>query len=523
MQKRIPAPPNAQPQQRPAPTQPPRATRHRPSRGLRLLGGLVPGWMLVSGLGMFALSACAALVLVGALIFSADRVPPGASALGVDLGLMTQADAVAKLDEAFTTVRLRDGDRVWTASPTELGLMLDIPATVSRAAATGLGGLFGVVTPPVVSVNEATLAASLGALRSQIERPARNAGVRLVDGSVEAVPAASGRALDVDATVAGVASNPSRALMTGTLNLVMTDVAPTVADAAPLVAQAQALLASPLAVDAHDPFTGETLTWAILPTTWAAWLTAQPDDSNALGLRLALDEDALARYLAITADATLPSNRYIDIDTATAAVAAAIADLRTSATVRVYERDRTHAVQSGESITSIAYDYGIPYPYIQQANPNVSTLNAGQALVIPSRDVFLEFDPVPGKRIVVSISGNWTRVYEDGSLKWDWTSSTGINSSPTWPGVYQVISHEPDAYAANWNLNMPWFMGVYKPVPGTGFTNGFHGFPTRGGGQILWENALGTKVTYGCILLSNANARMLYEWAEDGVVVEILP
>jgi len=34
-------------------------------------------------------------------------------------------------------------------------------------------------------------------------------------------------------------------------------------------------------------------------------------------------------------------------------------------------------------------------------------------------------------------------------------------------------------------------------------------------------NSLGTKVTFGCILLSNENAEALYNWAEEGVVVEI--
>ncbi len=526
MQKRIPAPPRANSHHRPVPPRQgrPKPPQRRVRRGLRLFGMRVPGWMLASGLGLFVLSTCAALMLVGVLVFSAGRVPPGASALGVDLGFLSQSEAAAKLDAAFTTVRLRDRDRVWTANPVELGIMLDSTATAARAADTGLGAVFGSgAVTPVMSINEATLASSLESLRAQVELPARNAGVRLVDGTVEAVPAASGRSLDVSGTISQVSANPARALMTGTLDLVMADVVPTVTDAAPLVAQAQALLASPLEIDAYDPFSGDVLTWAVPPGTWASWLTAQPDASSTLGLRLALDDTALTDYLTATSNATLPDNQYIEPEDAAAAVSAAVADLRTSATVRVHERDRVHTVRTGESITSIAYDYGIPYPYIQAANPNADTLNAGQSLVIPSREAFLEYEPVPDKRIVVSISGNWTRVYEDDALKWDWVSSTGINSSPTWPGVYQIISHELDAYAANWNLNMPWFMGVYKPIPGSGFTNGFHGFPTRGGGQILWENSLGTKVTYGCILLSNTNAQRLYDWAENGVVVEILP
>ena len=192
------------------------------------------------------------------------------------------------------------------------------------------------------------------------------------------------------------------------------------------------------------------------------------------------------------------------------------------ADVRIYNRDATHTVQPDETITSIAWDYGVPYLYIQGANSSLEDgLSVGETITIPSGDNFLEFPVIPNKRIVVSIGEQRVRVYEDGALKWDWIASTGIASSPTWTGIYQVISHEPNAYAGNWDLWMPNFMGVYRPIPGADFTNGFHGFPTRGGSQLLWTNSLGTRVTYGCILLSNDNIQQLYDWAEEGVVVEI--
>lgn len=82
-------------------------------------------------------------------------------------------------------------------------------------------------------------------------------------------------------------------------------------------------------------------------------------------------------------------------------------------------------------------------------------------------------------------------------------------------------SHDLRAYAANWDLWMPYFMGIYQPVPGNDFMNGFHGFPSRGGSQILWTKNLGAPITYGCILVSTDNAIALYKWAEEGVVVEI--
>ncbi len=63
---------------------------------------------------------------------------------------------------------------------------------------------------------------------------------------------------------------------------------------------------------------------------------------------------------------------------------------------------------------------------------------------------------------------------------------------------------------------MPWFMGIYRPVPGQEFMNGFHGFPSRDRRQLLWTKNLGHRVTYGCILLSTENAKLLYDWAEPG-------
>jgi lipoprotein-anchoring transpeptidase ErfK/SrfK len=149
----------------------------------------------------------------------------------------------------------------------------------------------------------------------------------------------------------------------------------------------------------------------------------------------------------------------------------------------------------------------------------MDALSAGQIITIPSKDDLLEKPVVENKRIVVNITKQRMWVYENGQLKWEWLASTGIPDSPTQPGVYQILSHEPNAYAGNWNLNMPYFMGIYDAVPG--FTNGIHGFPTRNGYGILWENALGRRVTYGCILLSTTNAKLLYDWAQEGVVIEI--
>ncbi len=482
---------------------------------------------VVGGVGLLV-AALAALALGVGLIYG-DRVLPRVYAGGVLLGGMTEAEAVEVLREAWQTITLQDGPRQWPADPAALGITLDAEATAARAYQQGRGQggvLQGVLrraeVPPALSLDAAQMRSGLAQMAPQFEQAPVNAGIRLVGGRVEPTPAEEGRTLDLEGTLARLAQDPT-ALADGVLELSMARVQPAITDASAMVAEAERLLSSPLDFRVYDPVTGDTAHWTVPPQQWAAWLAATPDPSRPLGLALALDEARLREYLNAQASAALDPSRYIDAVEAAASMQAAIGEGRAEGLVRVYHHDKTYVVQPGDSLISVAWDFGVPYPWIQQANPGVEHLWPGQTIIIPSPDNFLEFPVVPDKRIEVSISEQRVRVYEGGALRWDWPASTGIASSPTWPGVYQIISHEPNAYAANWNLYMPYFMGVYQPIPGADFTNGFHGFPTRGGSQLLWTNSLGTRVTYGCILLSSTNAEALYHWAEEGVVVEILP
>ena len=227
----------------------------------------------------------------------------------------------------------------------------------------------------------------------------------------------------------------------------------------------------------------------------------------------------------LTAQAqSLGDNRFVDVAGLVTAVSEAIKTQNTAVDLRIYHHAQQHVVQSGETFASIGRAYGMPYPWIQQANPGVADgLFVGQTLTIPSPDDLLPLPAITNKRIVVSISQQRMWAYENGAILWDWPASTGIDDSPTSPGVFQIQTHETNAYAGNWDLWMPYFMGIYQPVPTSDFMNGFHGFPTRDGQNLLWTSSLGHQVTYGCILVSTENATQLYNWAEEGVIVEIQP
>ena len=170
---------------------------------------------------------------------------------------------------------------------------------------------------------------------------------------------------------------------------------------------------------------------------------------------------------------------------------------------------------------SLARQYGFPVWRLLAANPDIDAeaLRPGQEVTIPSVDVLLPEPLVLEQRIVVDISEQRLRAYENDVLVYDFIASTGIESSPTMPGTYQVLSKEEDAYASVWDLHMPHFISVYYSAPG--FANGIHGLPTLSSGARLWDGYLGRPVSYGCIILGLDEAAALYAWAQIGALVTI--
>jgi LysM repeat protein len=492
-------------------------------------------WGLVwvgGSLALLALAAMAAITL--ALLYGSDLIMPGVQTLGVELGGKRKAEAVTLLQQNWQgrTIILDASDTTWPVTPPMLGIMLDAEATAQIAYQQGrsLATLKDVLKAkghvnisPVWRLDPTIAEANLRALAPQFDVPPADAGLQVVDGRVETTPAAWGRALDVTATVLWLEENGIQVIDQGRAKLLMVPVQPAITDVSAAVAQANQLLADPLSIRGYDPITDQTQMWTVAPDVWGTWLSLGVDPGDSPRLNWELNVEKAQTFLQAQA-AVLGSDRYLDLGEATTAIKDAIAAQTSDVRVRIYHHERQHSVQSGETLSSIARDYGMPYPWIQEANPGVGdALYSGQILTIPSPDVLLPLPVIENKRIVVSLSQQKMWVYENGSLKWEWPLSTGISSSPTSPGVFQIQTHEPNAYASNWNLWMPYFMGIYRPVPTSDFMNGFHGFPTRNGSTLLWTGDLGHPVTYGCILISTENAISLYEWAEEGVVVEVRP
>ena len=119
--------------------------------------------------------------------------------------------------------------------------------------------------------------------------------------------------------------------------------------------------------------------------------------------------------------------------------------------------------------------------------------------------------------------------YENGVEVFNWRISSGVTSAPTSPGIYQILNHEPIAYGSSYTLcgdtgcgqwEMNWFMGIYEVVPG--LVNGFHGAVLLPDGTFLGGNNVGSQFTLGCVMSRDDEAKLLYDWADKGTIVEII-
>ena len=130
--------------------------------------------------------------------------------------------------------------------------------------------------------------------------------------------------------------------------------------------------------------------------------------------------------------------------------------------------------------------------------------------------------PVPAytgdKRIEISLSEQRMYVWAGDQLVYQWVCSTGEPGRETVPGHFEILDKYPEAWASTWGIRMPYWMGIYWA--GT-LENGIHALPINPDGSRLWEGLLGSRVSYGCVILSTENARTLYNWAPIGTPVWI--
>jgi LysM repeat protein len=372
--------------------------------------------------------------------------------------------------------------------------------------------------PPLQLYDPQQAGKTLDQLNQQARLPAQDPSISFTGDQVLITPGKLGYELNIEEALKTLEADPTGVMLNGTLRIPLRPLAPASIDYTTASQQAQALLDRPLTLQGYDPVSDDHFQWPVPRETVATWLTLR---QTGTGQEIGIAPQQVSGYLA-SLNTQLGPERYIDEAQVTEQVTQAFQSGE-PITLPILHHPTQYAIQRGDTLLKIGWRLGMPFWMILQANPGLDPdkLSVGQELTIPSKDTLLPLPVVENKRIVISIRQQRLWMYKDGKLVAKHPISTGIDRSPTQPGVFQVLNHERKAYASIWDLTMPNFLAIYEAWPG--FYNGIHGLPTLSNGRRLWANILGRPASFGCIILDLKAAKDLYDWAEDGVVVEIRP
>jgi lipoprotein-anchoring transpeptidase ErfK/SrfK len=185
-----------------------------------------------------------------------------------------------------------------------------------------------------------------------------------------------------------------------------------------------------------------------------------------------------------------------------------------------------YVVQGDETLEEIAARFKVTIAQIQRWNPRTkdwSAVKDGQQIDMPdsyfaSPDVTPDPAKTTGKFIFVSIPKQTMTVYQDGKLVKTFKVSTGEPAKPTKIGNFRIKTKMDSAWSRSWRLTMPNWLGIYDIYVSE---NGIHALPINTAGRKMWAGLIGRRVSYGCVVLKDADSKWLYAFAELGTPVII--
>jgi vancomycin resistance protein YoaR len=249
--------------------------------------------------------------VLGYQLIYAGRIFPGVSVAGVDLSGMSPNDAAVKLSQTLSypitgKILFRDGERVWVASPSELGMVFDPTASATAAYNYGRkGGLFsalsgqisagglGVDVAPVVIFDQRVAYNYLQNISTQVNQSVVEASLRLEGTNVIAESGQYGRALNLDATLIYLGAQ-LQSFRDGEVQLVIQETAPKLLDVSSQAEAARRILSAPLIVTIPNARSGDPGPWTFDVTVLANMLAVSVIENNgAAEMRVGLDPASL--------------------------------------------------------------------------------------------------------------------------------------------------------------------------------------------------------------------------------------
>ena len=211
---------------------------------------------------------------LGYQLMYAGRIFPGVSVAGVDLSGLTRDDAALKLSQTLSypitgKILFRDGEKVWVASPAELGMVFDPSSTAGAAFQLGRsGGLFGslsgqiqarsagVYVPAVILFDQRVATQYLSQISTQINQPLTEASLELEGTNVVAKAGQVGRELKIEATMVYLGAQ-LQTFTDGEVSLVVREIQPQILDVSAQADAARQVLSQPLTLTIQNSTEGD--------------------------------------------------------------------------------------------------------------------------------------------------------------------------------------------------------------------------------------------------------------------------
>lgn len=211
---------------------------------------------------------------LGYQLMYAGKIFPGVSVAGVDLSGLTRDEAAVKLSQTLSypingKILFRDGEKVWVASPAQLGMVFDPSSSAVTAYRLGRsGGLFGALSgqihargagvnvPPVIIFDQRVAYQYLSQIGAQVDQPVAEASLHLEGTNVVAVPGQVGRELKIDATMIFLGAQ-LQTFSDGEVQLVIQEVQPQILDVSAQADAARLVLSQPLTLVIPNATTGD--------------------------------------------------------------------------------------------------------------------------------------------------------------------------------------------------------------------------------------------------------------------------
>jgi len=266
--------------------------------------------------GLFVFLGVIIVWVVGYQLVYAGRIFPGVSVAGVDLSGLPPQDAALKLNQTLSypingKVLFRDGDKIWVASPVQLGMVFDASSSAQAAYRLGRsGGLFGALSgqirargfgyevAPVVVFDQRVAYQYLQVLSQQVNQPVVEATLQLQGTEVTAKPGQSGRMLNVDATLLYLSAQ-LQTFRDGEVPLVVQESQPSIKDVSAQADTARSVLSQPLRLVISNAQSSDPGPWVYDVQILANMIGVQRvQNGDKVDVQVTLNPDTLRQMLA---------------------------------------------------------------------------------------------------------------------------------------------------------------------------------------------------------------------------------